>query len=95
MLNVLIGTVIGLVVGSIAGYAARLIMGRMSANSVEIQSQQAVANAERDAASIRKDGEIQAKEEMLKARQDFDTSTEERRKEILALEERMAQRETN
>ena len=95
MLNGLIGTVIGLIIGSIAGYVARLMVGRMSANSVEVKSQQAVANAERDAASIRKDGEIQAKEEMLKARQDFDTSTEERRKEILALEERMAQRETN
>jgi ribonuclease Y len=44
---------------------------------------------------IRKDADVQVKAEVLRVREEFEKSTKARRQELTALEERMAQRETN
>jgi len=70
-------------------------MGRMKATADEGQAKMLLADAQREAETIRKEGTISAKAEVLKAREEFEKSTESRRKELAALEERVNLRETN
>jgi ribonuclease Y len=94
MINVIIGAV-ALLVGIGAGYVIRFMMGSYRAESTEKQAEQLLKAAHLDAEAIRKEGSIQAKAEVLKAREAFDVSTKERRQELLAIEERLSQREVN
>ncbi len=90
--------VIGLIAalgGLAVGYLIRHVLGSLKANAAEKRAQQSMSEAEREAKTIRKDGQIQAKAEVLQAREDFEKSTKKRRKELEAIEERVSQREVN
>lgn len=78
-----------------AGYLIRHLLGNLKVDAVEHKAKQLIADAKRDASTMRKDVEIKAKEDALKAREKFEKSTESRRKEIAVLEERFSQRESN
>ncbi|NQU38575.1 MAG: ribonuclease Y [Lentisphaerae bacterium] len=77
------------------GYLIRHILGTFRAEASEKRAEQAVQEAQRESETIRKDGEIQAKAEVLKAREEFEKSTKQRRKELEAIEVRVSQREVN
>ena len=94
-MNTAIVGIIAAVVAGAAGYAIRGMLGKSRAGDAEKQAARVLKEAERDAASIRKEGEIQAKADTLKAREDFEKRTKERREELAALEERISQRELN
>ncbi len=94
MTEAIIGVLAG-IVGLGLGYLIRMILGNVSSTAVEQQAKHLVAEAERDAEAIRKEAKLKAKEELLASREAFDKSIEQRRKEMAALEERMALRETN
>ena len=83
------------VVGLAVGYLIRQAMGRMKATADEGQAKILLADAQRQAETIRKESTITAKAEVLKAREEFEKSTESRKKELAALEERVNLRETN
>lgn len=83
------------VVGLAVGYLIRQAMGRMKATGDEGQAKMLLADAQREAETIRKEGTISAKAEVLQAREEFEKSTESRKKELAALEERVNLRETN
>ena len=51
--------------------------------------------AQREAETIRKEAELQAKDLLLKMRQDFEKETKERRDELASMEKRVLQREEN
>ena len=51
--------------------------------------------AQREAETIRKEAELQAKDLLLKMRQDFEKETKERRDELSSMEKRVLQREEN
>ena len=90
--------VIGLIAalgGLAVGYLIRHVLGSLKVNAAEKRAQQSMSEAEREAKTIRKDGQIQAKAEVLQAREDFEKSTKKRRKELEAIEERVSQREVN
>ena len=90
--------VIGLIAalgGLAVGYLIRHVLGSLKVNAAEKRAQQSMSEAEREAKTIRKDGQIQAKAEVLQAREDFEKSTKQRRKELEAIEERVSQREVN
>jgi ribonuclease Y len=90
--------VIGLIAalgGLAVGYLIRHVLGSLKVNAAEKRAQQSMSEAEREAKTIRKDGQIQAKAEVLQAREDFEKSTKRRRKELEAIEERVSQREVN
>ena len=89
------GVVIAAVLGGIAGYFARHWFGRFRSNDLEKQAQAKLKEAEREAEALKKEGKIQAKAEVLKAREDFEKSTQTRRDELAQLEERLSQREIN
>ena len=93
-MTTLIGLAAG-IVGAVLGYFIRYRIGQLAAGTSEQQARQALADARREADSIVKDGRIKIKEEQLAAREEFERSTDERRKELVALTERIAQRETN
>ena len=82
-------------VGIAAGYLIRYLIGNYRVSATERQARDILSEAKREAASLRKEGDIQAKAEVLKAREAFEKTTQGRRQELAALEERIGQRETN
>jgi ribonuclease Y len=93
-MNVIIGLVAAL--GGLAvGYLVRHVLGKLKADAVEKRAEVSMTEAEREAEAIRKEGQIDAKAEVLKAREEFEKSTKKRRKDLEAIEERVSQRETN
>jgi len=82
-------------VGIAAGYLIRYLIGNYRVSATERQAKDVLSEAKRDANALRKEGEIQAKAEVLKARDEFEKSNQGRRQELAALEERIGQRETN
>jgi ribonuclease Y len=87
--------IVAILVGAGAGYVIRHFIGRQKGRFTEEKAQEALAGASREAAAMRKEAELYAKAEALKAREEFERSTEARRKEIVLLDERIVQREAN
>ncbi|MFO7871920.1 MAG: ribonuclease Y [Kiritimatiellia bacterium] len=81
--------------GVVAGYVIRFFVGRYGSMSAEKMTREKVRQAERDAETIRKEAKIQAKAEVLRAREEFESATASRKKELAALEERISTREVN
>jgi len=81
--------------GLVVGYVVRLMMARYSASAAENTAARMLSDARRDADAIHKEAKIHAKDEVIKAREDFETSNKERRKELADLEQRIAQKEIN
>lgn len=77
------------------GYLLRQILGQYRASTAEREAQQLVKAAKREADTIRKEGKVHAKDEVIKAREDFEKTTKDRRKELGRIEERVNQREMN
>ena len=94
-MQTVIGVIIGLLMGGGAGYFIRHMMMTRSVDSIEKQAKQTLKDAKREAETLLKESEIKVKAEALKAREDFETSTKSQKKEIVALEERIFQREAN
>lgn len=81
--------------GVVMGYAARLIVGRYRAEAKEKRASDVLQDAKRESKALKKEGEIQAKTDVLKAKENFEKSTKQRRDELAVLEERIDQREQN
>jgi len=94
-LGTVIGTIIGLMVGLGGGYVIRLLLSNYSAESMEKKAKQLLKDAKREAETLLKESEVRAKADALKAREDFEASTQAQKKELAVLEERIFQRETN
>lgn len=80
-------------VGMGAGYLTRYMVGNYKAVSMERKAKDMLDGAKREAHSLRQEAGIHAKAEVMKARDDFEKTTKTRRKKLLALEERISQRE--
>ena len=83
------------VLGIGAGLAVMWFYNRYRGTQATRQAQDLVAQAERKADAVRKEVEIQAKEEVFKRREAFDKETQETRTELRDLERRLAKREDN
>ena len=83
------------VVGFGAGYALRALIGRWQAGSIEKRAQTRFDAIELDVKNRLKEADIQARAEVVKAREDFEKTTKARRKELQDLEERLLVREEN
>jgi ribonuclease Y len=81
--------------GLVLGFVARLVVARYQASAVENATKSLLKNAKREAEAIRKEGKIHAKDELIKMREEFETSTKDRRKELTELEQRIGKREMN
>ena len=77
------------------GYYLRFIIGRYAAKSLEHEAKRRLEDAKRDADAVRQQADLQAKAAMIKVRDEFESEVKNRRQEMAAVEERVAQRELN
>jgi ribonuclease Y len=82
-------------VAGAAGYVVRHMAGGARSGGREEKSRKVLEEAQNKAESLLKDTALQAKAQVLKLREDFEAATETKRKELGAVEERLAQRELN
>lgn len=75
------------------GYYLRMLLGRYSVKSSERNVSIQIEDAKRNAAAIRKEAELQAKAEVIKAREEFERQMKSRRDEMVAMEARIVQKE--
>ena len=90
--------VIGLIsalVGLLAGYGLRLLLSRWQADSIEKQAAEKLKSADGEVVRRLKEADIQARAEVVQARETFEQSTKARRKELEDFDNRLALREEN
>ena len=92
--NGIIG-LISVAVGMALGFAARTIMAKMQAQSIERQASSRKTEADRDAKSIRKEAEIQARAEVLRVREKFEQEVKEQRRSLETLRDHLTKREAS
>lgn len=73
----------------------RKALGEHRLKSANLQAKAIIEDAKRQTESIRREADLNAKDLLFKMRQDFEKETRDRRDEIVGLEKRMAQRESN
>ena len=78
-----------------AGYLLRWFFAGKRIRAAEARAKALKSSAQKDAESRCQEAELQAKDLMIKLRQDFERETKERREEISATEKRLQQREEN
>ena len=88
-------TLLAGVAGLGAGYALRSLVGRWQANSIEKRAQTRFEEIELDVRNRLKEADIQARAEVVKAREEFEKTTKTRRKELQDIEDRLLVREEN
>ncbi|MCA9405220.1 MAG: DUF3552 domain-containing protein, partial [Candidatus Omnitrophica bacterium] len=71
-----------------AGYLLRWFFAGKKLREAESQAKELIEASKKDAENRKKEIELQAKDAMIKLRQDFEKETKERREEIAALEKR-------
>ncbi|MFH0879132.1 MAG: ribonuclease Y [Lentisphaerota bacterium] len=77
------------------GYYAHMVFARAKAASSGKDAQRILEDARRDAESLQREAKIQARDEVIRAREAFELEVKSRRQELLTLEDRINQRETN
>src|ERR1017187_1910112 len=87
--------VFGAIVFVIVGYFLKNILGRQRTDQANKDAGGIRELAKREADTTRKEAELQAKDLLLKMRQDFEKETKERREELSSMEKRVLQREEN
>lgn len=85
--------ILGLIIGALIGYIFRRTVGEKAIGSAEQRAQNILLDAENRAATIKKEIEIEAKEEAHKMRSDVEREVRERRNEMTRLEKRLISKE--
>jgi len=75
------------------GYGLRVLFSRKALHLAENNIEAMLANARREAEATVREGKLQARDEVHKAREQFEVDSRSRRLEIKELEDRLAQRE--
>lgn len=81
--------------GIVLGYAAHIVVSTVRLVAAQRDARQVREFARHDAEQLRREAKLNATAELIKIREKFEEETRDRRKEILALEERVTQREAN
>jgi ribonuclease Y len=88
--------VIGPAIGCLVlGYLIHLFWSHHKAESATKTAHEVMQESKVDADAIRREAKLHAKDEVIKAREAFERSTQERRKELAEIEQRVSQREVN
>ncbi len=90
----LIAGVVAFIMGRRAGQAAEHERQAAAGQSAEELSRRVVAEAEREADTLRKSGVLAGKEELMKLREAWDEEVRERRSEVEREEKRLKERDT-
>lgn len=81
--------------GAVVGYGLRRVLAERTVRAAEVRARTIVHTAEAQATGTRRAADLEAKELLHQARQDFHQETQARREELAALEQRLVQREVN
>ena len=79
--------------GMVLGFALRTVLAKMQAQSIERQASSRRSEADRDAKSIRREAEIQARAEVLRVREKFEQEVKEQRRNLEKLSAHLTKRE--
>jgi ribonucrease Y len=93
MLPLIIGVVIGVAVGAVAVAAAVRVLGGPRLTEARRQREHILAEAKREAETLRREAQIEAREQAVKLRSDVERELEERSARITKIEERLLQKE--
>ncbi len=88
----MIGGLIGVFFGMLGGIAGAYLMARLRAQTARGLADQILANAHREAETIGMQADLQAKQEILKRRDELDCEMEESRKDLREHERRIEKR---
>lgn len=93
MVEIIIAAVVAIVVGFLIGYflMQKVLKGRNDATALEAQN--ALADAQREAESMKREALVEAKDEVLKMKQDVERESKERMKAVRSSENHLNQRE--
>lgn len=94
MESVVIGLISALV-GILLGYGLRVLLSHWQADSIEKQAQEKLKGIDGEIARRLKEADIQARAEVVQAREAFEISTKARRKELEDFDSRLSVREDN
>ncbi|HKI18904.1 MAG TPA: Rnase Y domain-containing protein, partial [Isosphaeraceae bacterium] len=83
----------GLIVGMVGGLAGALLIARFRAQTARGLAEQIVANANREAETIRRQADLQAKEEALSRRETLESEVDKVRRDLREHERRVEKRE--
>jgi ribonuclease Y len=92
-MQLVVGILIGLAVGSLGAYAVgRFLLGGRLAQARQ-EREHLLADAQRDAEAIRRETQVEAREQAVKLRGEIDLELTDRRAEIIKIEERVLEKE--
>ncbi|MCX5714663.1 MAG: ribonuclease Y [Candidatus Omnitrophica bacterium] len=94
MLNTVI-IIVAALVAACVGYILRRYVAEKKVQDAETKAKLILEQAKKESQGVRREAELEAKDQLYKMRQDFERSTQDRRQEITNLEKRLTQKEEN
>ncbi len=93
MLTTILAAAAALAIGITAGFLLRRFLTEQKISGAKNYAEQILESAKKDAAALKKEAELEAKDRMLKAQSEFDQKAREERLEITNLEKRVRSKE--
>jgi ribonuclease Y len=93
VVTIVIVAIVAIGAGALLGFYLRKTFGEKQLDAARSSAGRIVADAEKQAETLRKEAVLEAKDEVFKIRADAEAEAKERRKELTALETRLMQRE--
>jgi len=93
MLLLVVGILIGIAVGVVGAAVVVRYVTRSRNDAAQAERERLIADAERDAESIRREAQVEAREDGIRLRADLDEEVKDRRIEIVKIEERVLDKE--
>ncbi len=85
--------VIGILVGAVGAAVALLSLSRSRVRTAEDERRRILSDAEREAEAIRREAQVEAREQAVVVRTEIETEVQDRRNQIVKVEERVLQKE--
>ena len=95
IISVILTAVIAIVIGGLIGYLVRKISVDKKVGKTEQVVSKMLEDAQTECRTIKKEAVLEAKEQDLKLRNEFERDTKEKKIEIQRMEQRLLQREEN
>lgn len=93
MVEIIIAAVVAIVVGFLIGYFLMQKVLKERNDATALEAQNALADAQREAESMKREALVEAKDEVLKMKQDAERESKERMKAVRSSENHLSQRE--
>ena len=93
MVEIIIATVVAIVVGFLIGYFLMQKVLKERNDATALEAQNTLADAQREAESLKREALVEAKDEVLKMKQDAERESKERMKAVRSSENHLNQRE--